>query len=177
MNQSRFIATSLKEVAAFFGVQQETIRTWISRGCPAEVGTSPDGGRYDLSTMTQWARKNVWMPRQNGSGTASDNGESELKRKILQIEYTERAMGLKKRLGELVERQAVLVEMSQQNTVIRNRLEAIPAEAVSAIPVGMRSEVITDWERLIHRVLQELERHAHEDPQNTDHERHGSDPV
>lgn len=157
MNSKRFIATSLKEVAAFFGTQVETVRTWISRGCPAEVGRSPDGGRYDLARMHQWCRQNVWTSRQNGTG-GSGNSESDLKRRILEIELAERTLSFKQHMGQLVEKQAALAEQLRQNTWIKNRLLAIPHEASVSIPASMRTEAIQTWERLIDQILREMAR-------------------
>lgn len=144
-----------------FGVQAETVRSWISRGCPAAVGSSPDGGRYDIAQMIRWCRKHVWVPRQNGSG-GSGSTESELKIKILEIEYTTRALALKERLGQLVKKEAVLAAQTQQNVKIKTRLEAIPGEVAANIPVSLRSETIQAWERAIHRILKEMANYEHE---------------
>lgn len=161
MSSLRFIATSLKEAAAVFGVQQETIRAWIARGCPAEVGTSPEGGRYDIPEMIRWARKNVWVPKQNGSG-GSGSSEAELRTKILEIEYTDKALSLKQRLGQLVLKEAVLSHVTRQYSSIRNRLEAIPNEAAANVSAPLRAETIETWKRMIHSLLTELEQTRYE---------------
>ena len=87
--------------------------------------------------MIQWCRQNVWVPKQNGS-PSSGSSESDIKRKILEVEYTTRALALKERLGQLVQKDAVLAAQMQQNSTIKNRLLAIPSEVATSIPVSLR---------------------------------------
>ena len=48
--EGRFVVETLGEVAAFFGVQEQTVRTWRLRADP--MPGSP--GEWNLSEITRW---------------------------------------------------------------------------------------------------------------------------
>lgn len=161
--KARYVATSLKEAASVFGVQVETVRAWISKGCPCVVGTSPEGGQYDIAQMIRWCRKHVWVPKQNGRGSSgSDQTEADLRKKILQLTYSDKALSLKARMGLLIDREDAIATVMRQYAIVRGRLEELPQEAASMVPPHMKADVIAQWKHLIHLALKELAGLRHE---------------
>jgi phage terminase Nu1 subunit (DNA packaging protein) len=45
---ARYVARSLADVAAFFGVHTQTVKAWRAEGMPG------DAGRYDLAEIARW---------------------------------------------------------------------------------------------------------------------------
>ncbi len=157
--QSRFVANSLTEAASFFGVGKETLRTWISRGCPASVGGAGERGEYDLGAMLKWCRTNIWTARQShetGDGGDGDESKAALVREKLRVEIEQRQLSLARARGALVDREAAKAEVRRLFACVRARFEAVPGEMATAVPPDLRADVLADWKHRVRLVLKEL---------------------
>lgn len=93
---NKVFATSERDVAAHFGVNQSAVQKWFRRGCP---GRKSDG--YDLAEIVRWTRQ-----RDGGCVTLPGDPLAERMRlarlKTAEADATLRRITADERLGEVV---------------------------------------------------------------------------
>lgn len=147
MNETPAVVRGLEETAAFFGVSVQTIKRWISAGCPV-VKEGGNGVRYELDLRAVHG----WRQDQDtaAAAEAEEKAEQEVQLRLELVgadmlpEGGERAAPLtpkqrrdalaaelnKVKLAELrgvlVRADDVAMEMAQAHSLLSNRLLAMP---------------------------------------------------
>ena len=140
---------SIAAVAAFFGVNRNTITTWIANGMPRLAGR-----KYDLSAIAIWWRENV-LPNVN---QASEDSTEGLEREKLRIANERARLKLLHEAGQLVSRTAALSEIEQLFARLRARLESVPDEMGTSLPPELQAEAVADWKMKVSLLNLEIEK-------------------
>lgn len=146
------IVATVGEVARLLGCSVTQAKEYFLKGCPGQPGDrGKQNGRYDIPQIIAWLKENVWKPKLPGFQ----------ERFVLETEKLEAEVRLAnlradKMAGTLVEREAVLAELTIICNVIRGRLDQLPIELSNALPAKMRTEFKRDAQNKINLIKQEL---------------------
>lgn len=157
---SRWVVTTIPQVAAFFGKKRRAVDEWKNHGMPWSKG------RYDLSAITAWLLER----RENSAGHSPRVGGDELNghdenlqqrmelAEVLKAEADAalKMVKLRASLGELVERAIVEADIRTLFNQVRHRLQAIPEEVAGSFPPDVRLDLTLDLTTKLELVLQEL---------------------
>lgn len=137
-------------------VSSNTIGKYLRRGMPTK---GPAG--YDVRRCQRWVDEYV-APNRRGDRRqqqeAGGGGESkaDLECEKLRIDIQRRKLWLAREAGKLVDRSAAEATLRRILTLISNRLDVLPSEAVSGVPPDLRPEIIGSLETSIRMVRREI---------------------
>lgn len=146
---SSWNASTLVQVAQFFGVERGTVTDWRNKGMPGVTG------KFPLDEIAQWLRKTVWVAR-NATKPAQDSGREELEEEKLRINNARETLKLQREAGELVDRQIAMSMLETAFNIVRARLEQLPEELSSAAPAEHRFDLLDDARQKVASALREL---------------------
>ena len=115
MSQPPWIATTLQQVAEFFGVKRQTVKQWSAGEMPGERG------KYDLAAITQWLRN-----RDKADCDKRLRKISSLKDQKLQEDIRFRQLRNDELEGKLVQRDEVERYATQAFSTLKTRLVSPP---------------------------------------------------
>ena len=140
--------STVSDVAAFFGVERNTVTKWIQRGMPGKAKAWP------LDQIAQWLRVEIWPRSVRPAG--DDESTGKLERRKMRLDIKMRALKFRRECGELVEREAVAAEIEQAFARVKARLEQVPEEVGTSVPANLQQSVVGDWRDKINLILKEL---------------------
>jgi len=149
---ARFVVGTLPEVAQFFNVPHDTVKTgWRPAGMPGKPGA------YDLRAIVLWRES-----RRRDPAAAEHKPNSLAHRKLLadthNAEEMARAKKLKNDLAEnrLVDLAAAKLEVNKMFLRVKARLEAVPDEMEMGFPAETRSQNRARLANSIYLLLKEM---------------------
>lgn len=148
--------SSQKEIAAFFGRSSRMVEKWALEGMPEK---GPNG--YDMLEIVRW-RNDTLSEQAAGRQANKDESKSEQERIKLMLQNHKIHLELRKMQGELIERSAAEQNRREMGNRLRQRIQAIPAEAASSFPPAMRADAVADLTQRFALVLQEIASWAEE---------------
>jgi hypothetical protein len=153
----RFTVKTLAEVAQFFGLAPQTVRTWRMESPPMPGHE----GRWSLPEIVQWRHTKV---AQSDSMLAQRNEQLEsvkLKNERLRID-----IAIKN--GKWVDREEVIRTISIVCSRARTRLENLPYNVALLCPSDCKAEVIQTVTEVIRLTLKELSEAITNETENGD---------
>lgn len=145
---SRWIAETQKDVAEFFGVSFDTVKTWMRNGAPRPATAK----QYDLAAIARW------VVNRRSVSTAVDTGTrtQQLTVRKLEAEVLAKERANLQAAGVLVDRRAIESQIGQLLIEARKMFERLPTRIQPAIPRELEATLITELRRLVHSTLHEL---------------------
>lgn len=143
----KHIATTLSEVAEFFGMSLSGIYHWRTEAEPMPGGE----GKYDLSEIAQWR-----LNRTGGNGLREEKDRADIRLKTVQAQQKELDLEIQK--GNLLERSAVELWASQVLIDTREMLMTLPETLATSTPPEIREFIRSESERAMIAALMMLER-------------------
>lgn len=145
-NDRRWMVATLSEVAAWWGVHEQTIKSWRAEGMPGAEGAWP------LKLIAQWR---IAKAERRGLAAGEESGQALLREKM-RIDIERKQLALDDERGKLVSKEDVLADVTEAFAAVRMRLEALPAEMVIHEPAELRDSKLAEWRDKIRLVLMEL---------------------
>lgn len=124
-------ATSIDVAALVLGVDPKTVRKWIGKGCPGEIGKPGQDGCYPIFTMLEWARAEAKSKQLQRA--AEDESLLELQKQKLRIENESRQMDLDFRKSDVVSKSDTQREISIICSVVTDHQTDAPARICASI--------------------------------------------
>ena len=145
-NESRWMVPTLAEVAAFWSVHEQTIKSWRGEGMPGAEGAWP------LNLIAQWR---IAKAERRGLAAGDENSQALLREKM-RIDIERKQLELDEQKGLLGRKDEMLADVTEAFATVRTRLEAIPGEMASSLPPEIRDATLADWRGRIRVTLKEL---------------------
>ena len=141
----KHIASTLDEVAAFFGVARDTLRDWRRSGMPGATGC------YPLSEVAQWLRRDgPWRVRPAADDLGSGDSPGLERYREARAELAE--LDLAERREELIDRGLIRSKLIRLIGLLRacsDRLE----KRFGADAKRMVHDTLGEWQRAIAKEL------------------------
>ena len=153
----RFTARTLSEVAQFFGVQPQTVRTWRLESPPMPGHE----GHWPLPEIVRWRHAKIVQTDAVQAHRNEQLEATKLKNEKLRIE-----IAIKNR--KWVDREEVTHAMRIVCSRTRNRLENLPYNVAMLVPSDCKSQVIHSVTELIRLTLNELANSLRIEKENDD---------
>jgi phage terminase Nu1 subunit (DNA packaging protein) len=144
----KFIATTLSEVAEFFGMSLSGIYHWRTEAEPMPGGE----GHYDLSEIAQWRLNRT----STGSGLKEEKDRADIRLKTVQAQQKELELEIER--GNLVELPAVELWASVAMIETREMIMTLPEILATSSPPELREFVRSETDRQVRAVLTMLRR-------------------
>lgn len=149
--QRETIVRTIGEVADILGLSATQVKEHLRNGCPGKAGDrGKQNGRFLIREILAWMRENPWKPKAPGGDLL------ELETQKLAADVRLANLRADKMAATLVERGAVLAQLTTICNVIRARLDQLPMELSNAVPVKMRTEFKRDVSNKINLIKKEL---------------------
>ena len=145
-------ATSIFEVAGFFGVSTTTIKQWWSGGCP---GKTDDG--YDLAAMLRWRDERDKARAQDQHGNGAVPRDARDRRAHYQAELTR--IRYETEVGRYVKRDEYERALVKRSGWFVNVLQWLPG-ALAPVVAG---KTVTEARRIIRERCREVQKSAYGD--------------
>ena len=126
----KWIATSLSEVAAFFGLHIQTVKQWRTESPPMPG----DDGKYPLPAIVKWRDDKL---RYSAATARKREQENELR----QVQIETKRLQLEAKRGLLIERAEVERDIAVIFARVKNRTDALPAEVANLVPGDQKAAV------------------------------------
>lgn len=149
---SRWIATSMEEVAEFFGVTPTLVRRdWKHQGMPGGKGS------YPLDEIARWRAER--LRDTSRVPEADDLKERQAKAKTEKEEITakQKLLDYQKDAGEVINKKEAMAEIEEMFHRVRAQLEQLPQRLATTLPPENRAQLIADMRHMIHLTLREME--------------------
>ena len=152
------------EVAELVGRRPDTVKEWVKAGMPRRRGSDGRTWVYDLREIVPWfVSREAARARVEGSKGTRDKTQLELEKLAVDLETSK--LKLRKEAESLVDRRSAISEQARQYVILRNRLQAFPAEAASSMPTSLptveqaleAAAESEDAEQILHYVSAALE--------------------
>lgn len=132
VNPARWTVETLGEVAAFFGVEGQTVREWRtgSNRMPGEQG------QWDLSEITQWRCNRLKALGAN----AKSPEQAEIELAMLKEDLKKKELANRLKAGELVSRVAIKAKVAEMFNEARMGMEALPELLGPMLPPETRTD-------------------------------------
>lgn len=148
----KHIATTLSEVAEFFGMSLSGVYHWRTEAEPMPGGE----GKYDLSEIAQWR-----LNRTGGNGLREEKDRADIRLKTVQAQQKELDLEIQK--GNLIELPAVELWASVALIETREMIMTLPEILATSSPPELREFVRSETERQVTAVLTMLARKLESD--------------
>lgn len=145
---SRWVVTSLGDVAAFLGVELQTVKEW--RVGPVRM--PGEEGCWDLSAITQWRCERLKANAVNAKSVE----QIELANRLSAAEVGLKELRLAQARGELVGRDEAIAKLWDMYNQCRVQLEAIPGIIGGVIPPEIRADVVHEIEQQIRLICRQM---------------------
>lgn len=142
----RWTVRRLGEVAAFFGVQLQTVKEWRS-GPDRMPG---EEGAWRLDEIARWR---VAKAQYTGRDPSA---RSALEKEKLEINVSRDRLRLRQEGGELVSRDAAKAAVQQMFHRVRGQIEPLPEQLASSVPAAARPDYLLVARERVHLVLTEM---------------------
>lgn len=133
VSPARWTVETLGEVAAFFGVEGQTVREWRSGANPMPG----DQGQWDLSDITRWRCDRLKALGAN----AKSPEEKEIEIAISREDLIKRRLANQLKAKELVMRVAAAARVAEMFNEARMGMEALPELLGPMLPPELRTEL------------------------------------
>lgn len=149
---SKWVAESLDEVAAFFGVSRRTVASWSTeKDWPIAKPGKGKAARYDLPKIYKWIESR--HEAEVDAATESDT-DPELRRgRKLKADLTE--LDLRERVGELVHKDDAEMAIDAGLTAFLAQAQAIRDKLVLRFPEA-EAEVWRDFDTLMAKTCESM---------------------
>jgi hypothetical protein len=151
-DSSKWVASTLSEVAEFFGLSVQTVKQWRLESPPMPGGD----GKYPLPEIVKWRHAKL---SQSDAKTAKQQAEAEL----MQIAIEQKRLDLAKDKGELFYRQDVELWASTALIEARETIMALPGMIASSAPPEIREFAREETDRTCRAVLLTFQRRMESD--------------
>jgi hypothetical protein len=143
---TKWTAGTLGEVAAFLGVQLQTVKEWRTGPDPMPGAE----GAYPLPEIVRWRfAKLQFLARPAGGKAAKEEIH-------LEIDNARLLLKLRNESGELVSRDAAKTAVRQLFHRLRGQLQPLPEVLASAVPAASRADFLFDARSRIQLLLTSL---------------------
>lgn len=129
-SQGKWIATSLSEVAAFFGLHIQTVKQWRTESPPMPG----DDGKYPLPAIVKWRDDKLRY-------SAATERKREQENELRQVQIETKRLQLETKRGLLIERAEVERDIAVIFARVKNRTDALPAEVANLVPGDQKAAV------------------------------------
>lgn len=144
----RWIVETQKDVAEFFGVSFDTVKTWFRNGAPKGATAKA----YDLAAIARW------LLERRSVANAADSGSraQQLTVRKLEAEVLAKERANLEAAGVLVDRRAIESQIAQLLIEARKSFERLPPRLQPTIPRELEATLLPELRRLVHSTLHEL---------------------
>lgn len=145
---SKFTARTLGEVAAFLGVQLQTVKEWRSGPDPMPGSE----GAWPLAEIVRWrfAKLQFQLREPTGSGKAARQDTQ------LDIRNARELLKLRHESGELISREAAKTAVRQMFHRLRGQIQPIPELLAASVPADQRADFLFDARTRVNLFLNSL---------------------
>lgn len=150
---ARWIVSTFREVATFFGVEVRSVKERWAHWQPPMPG---EEGRYDLSAIARWRIERL----EEQAGLRQSSTDRELDRRNKELTNAHKELRLQQESGLLVERAAVAAVMAEIMNDVRVQLERLPATVAAVIDPAIRANVQRDIGHQIELILRRMSQRA-----------------
>lgn len=144
---SRWIVATQREVAEFFGVSFDTVKTWHRNGAP-KAGPK----QYDLQQITRWLLDRRSTPAAGDEGSRAQ----QLTVRKLEAEVLAKERANLQAAGVLVDRRAIESQIGTLLIEARKTFARLPTRIQPAIPRELEGTLLPELKRILHAALHEL---------------------
>lgn len=156
-DEDRFILRTLGQVAAFLGVQLQTVKEWRTGPHPMPGAE----GRWPIDEIVRWRiAKLQYTSREPQAKSALENEN-------LEISNARQLLKLRTEAGELVSRSAAKAAIAQLFHRLRSQLEPLPDLLATTVPTAHRGDFLIDANHRMKLFLTELANFRLEEPAPT----------
>lgn len=145
---SRWVVSSLGEVAQLVGVELQTVKEWRT-GADKMPGTE---GRWDIIQIFRWRCERL----KANAGNVKTQEQRDLELRELAAEVASKELKLRKARGELISRDASKAATASILNEARVQLEAIPSILGASIPPDLRSDLVHELEQQIKLICRKM---------------------
>lgn len=145
---AKWIVATQAEVADFFGVTFDTVKTWARNSMPRGAK------RYDLAEITRWLLERRGRQTMATPEASDRRALLELRKLQADVDKVERANA--EAHGLLIDRRAVEAQVGQLLIELRKSFERIPTRIQPAVPRDLESTLLPELRRLVNHTLHEV---------------------